>query len=346
MDRKVQPAGVITVFLSLLLPAFLTFFGTCLESARYEGLRLRGELAADAAVQSVFAAYDRPLYERYGLLFFCTAEEGGKELLQLAGACAIRNTQGDGAPHADLLGLKFVEAEVRDLHTAADDGGAGFLQEVCTLMRQSGRMSAAGAAAAQAGFGGAGEERIALVEFCMQQFRSLTDEADTAWQLESCVTGAYSRSACEAGMRERLRAEREALYLPYFRTMAEQEGSKEASDAPAGPAPEEQAREAAGRDVNVLLAGGAVSEHADGSGKRLTYLQFVRRYLYRTEPSLLRQRAIAVIENDLRSVEPGFAFSSCISAASFRFHFRSEPVFWFSLFSRSYEFIIAAEYAY
>ena len=345
MDNDRQPAGVITVFLSLLLPAFLTLFGTCLESARYEGLRLRGELAADAAAQAVFSCYDRPLYERYGLLFFCTAKEDGRELSEIAGAYAVKNTQGTQPGRGELLALKFVGAEVSGLRTAADGGGAGFAREVCTLMRESGRMPAALAAASDAGYGGLGEERIALTEYLMQTFHSLTDEAAGAGQLEACVTGTTGRGACEAAMRQRLYEERKALYLAYFREQAAEPAQEPPSDNEPGEEtsaqplpPETLAGQAAERDVRELFAGGAVAQYADGTGRQLTYLQILRGYLYQTEPALLRQRAMAVIESDLRDAEPGFAFSGCIGGATFCLRFRSEPLMPFSLFSRSYEY--------
>ncbi|MBO4290221.1 MAG: hypothetical protein J5865_09025, partial [Lachnospiraceae bacterium] len=316
--------GVITVFLSLVLPVILTVFATCLESARFEGLRLRGQLAADAAVQSVFAGYDRPLYERYGLLFVCAAEEPLRELEETAKTYAIRNTQSPDGNSGDLLGLKLIFTEASAVRTADQEGGRVFLQAVGAYMQESGRMEAARIAAAEAGAAGFGQTKIALVEYLMREFSALTDEGAAGCQLEHCVTGAVGKTACLLEVQRRIYEARYALYLEYFRARQpealeegrsdprentpdgigqertedpEPEGEEESPPHEGGeaddpepedpgpplPLPEDLAREAAIRDVGELLNGGAVPEQADGSGGRLTYLQYLRQWLYRLD---------------------------------------------------------------
>ena len=363
MDKEQTAGGVITVFLSLVLPVILTVIATCLESARFEGLRLRSRMAADAAVQSVFAGYDRALYERYGLLFVSTAASPQREVEEIAKNYAILNTQAEGS--SGFLSLKLIQTEAEGLHSAAESGGRIFLQAVGTYMQESGRMQAARSAAAEAGAGGFGQTKIALVEYLMRELSALTDEGAAGWQLEHCVTGAEGQSACLSEMEQRLYKVREERYLKHFRALAEDcpdveeadgtdvevpepgEGSAGGTDpAPPPPTPEELAREAAMKDVRNLLNGGAVAEQADGSGRQLTYLQFVRSWLYRMDIGLLQRRAMEAIRDDLRSVEPDFDFSNCICSGTFSFCFRSDPVVPFSVFSRSYEFWYTAAYAY
>ena len=359
--RGRSSSGVITVFLSLVLPVILTVIGTCLESARYEGLRLRSRLAADAAVKSVFANYDRPLFERYGLLFVSTAELPNRELEEIAKSYAIRNTQAESGRNG-LLSLKLIQTEATELHAAAES--RTFLQAVGAYMQESGRMEAARIAAAEAGAGGYGQTKIALVEYLMREFSALTDEGSAGCQLEHCVTGADGQSACRLAMELRLCETREALYLEYFRALQAQEEAQtgtadaqqeeqdgmadsggETDHAPL-PTPEELAGEAAKKDVRELLDGGAVAEEADGSGGRRTYLQFVRRWLYRLDIGVLERRAMEAIRDDLRSVEPAFDFSNCICGGVFSFCFRAEEIVPFSVFLRSYEFSYTARYAY
>ncbi len=349
-------AGVITVFLSLLLPVVLTVFATCLESARYEGLRLRSRLAADVATGSLAANYDRALYERYGLLFICTAGDPQDELEELAKTYAIRNTHAEEGRNG-LLSLKLIRTEASQLHTAAAEGGRVFLQAVGAYMQDSGRMEAARAAAAEAGAVGFGQTKIALVEYLMREFSALTDEGASGCQLEHCATGADGRSACLQEAERRLFTAREELYRPYFQAQqvsieggdpngpSESTGG-EADLGPPQPSPEELAREAALRDVRDLLNGKAAAEFADGSGRQLTYLQFVRGWLYRLDLGLLQRRAMEAIRDDLRSVEPAFDFSNCICGGTMSFWFRSDRIVPFSLFSRSYEFRYTERYAY
>ena len=358
MDENSGARGVITVFLSLVLPVILTVFSTCLESARYEGLRMRSRLAADAAVQSVFAGYDRALYERYGLLFVSTAAAPQQEIETLAGAYAIRNTQAEEGS-GGLLGLKLIGAEADRLHTAEEAGGRIFLQAVGAYMQESGRMQAARLAAAEAGAGGFGQTKIALVEYMMRELSALTDESAAGCQLEHCVTGEEGRNACRRAVEQKLCAAREEIYLPYFRALlAEQEAERLEEAAPEdvsggaedpaepGPTAEELAREAAMKDVRELLSGGAAAEKADGSGRRLTYLQYLRKWLYHLDQGLLQYRAMEAIRDDLRSVEPAFDFSNCVCGGTVTFRFRSGEIFPFSLFSRSYEFLCTSGYAY
>ena len=215
-EKDRTAGGVITVFLSLILPVVLTVFATCLESARFEGLRLRGQLAADAAVQSVFAGYDRPLYERYGLLFVCTADPPQRELEEIAKTYGIRNTQAEEGRNG-LLSLKLIETEASALRGAETEGGRVFLQAVGAYMQESGRMEAARIAAAEAGAGGYGQTKIALVEYLMREFSALTDEGAAGCQLEYCAAGTAGRAACLQEVQRRIYEDRYARYLEYFR---------------------------------------------------------------------------------------------------------------------------------
>lgn len=388
-EKDRTAGGVITVFLSLILPVVLTVFATCLESARFEGLRLRGQLAADAAVQSVFAGYDRPLYERYGLLFVCTADPPQRELEEIAKTYGIRNTQAEEGRNG-LLSLKLIETEASALRGAETEGGRVFLQAVGAYMQESGRMEAARIAAAEAGAGGYGQTKIALVEYLMREFSALTDEGAAGCQLEYCAAGTAGRAASLQEVQRRIYEDRYARYLEYFRERQrpdpgegqrepEEEGpdhgeemggsaegpghgdgenssaegpgnagpsSGETEPPPPAPLPEDLAREAAIRDVGELLNGGAAAEHADGSGRQLTYLQYLRLWLYHLDAGVLQRRAMEAIRDDLRSVEPAFDFSNCVCGGTVSFCFRSEAVMPFSVFSRSREFRFTSSFTY
>lgn len=62
--------GSISVFLSLILIPVMILIMTLLESVRYRGLALIIDQAGRAASDSVFAGYDRILFDKYGLLFY------------------------------------------------------------------------------------------------------------------------------------------------------------------------------------------------------------------------------------------------------------------------------------
>ena len=65
MERK----GSITVFFSLSLTIVITLICTTIETVRLNGLQQQLDMAADSALDSMFASYDRQLLEQYGLLF-------------------------------------------------------------------------------------------------------------------------------------------------------------------------------------------------------------------------------------------------------------------------------------
>lgn len=60
--------GSITVFLSLSLTIMIALICTTIENVRMNGLSTYLDMAADSALDSLFALYDRQLMEKYGLL--------------------------------------------------------------------------------------------------------------------------------------------------------------------------------------------------------------------------------------------------------------------------------------
>ena len=59
--------GSLNVFFALLLTTILAVIGTSLESARYAAISYMAAQAEQSALESVFAGYYRPLWERYHL---------------------------------------------------------------------------------------------------------------------------------------------------------------------------------------------------------------------------------------------------------------------------------------
>lgn len=81
--RKLK--GEITVFLSLMLVVLISILFTVIEAARTNAVQFQTECAADMAVQSVLAEYNRELLEQYDLFFIDIGygtEEAGYILLE------------------------------------------------------------------------------------------------------------------------------------------------------------------------------------------------------------------------------------------------------------------------
>ena len=62
--------GVITVYLSMIFLLVTALVFTAAESSRVQASRMLMETAADSAMESFFAGYQRELYDAYDLFFF------------------------------------------------------------------------------------------------------------------------------------------------------------------------------------------------------------------------------------------------------------------------------------
>lgn len=61
--------GSVTIFLSLLMAVFLMFIQVAFSSLRIEGGRIQAEAGVEEGLYSVFAGYDRELFEKYHVFF-------------------------------------------------------------------------------------------------------------------------------------------------------------------------------------------------------------------------------------------------------------------------------------
>ena len=120
--------GAITVFLAMSLPIILILMFTLIESARSAGIRAVTKASGNAAINSLFGAYNRTLFDEYGLLFLDGGYGGGLVNFDLIEEefteCFNRNEIGGNL----LLGGSFfpvsvTEAHVTDVVTATDYNG-------------------------------------------------------------------------------------------------------------------------------------------------------------------------------------------------------------------------------
>lgn len=134
---RTKASGEITVFLSLILVMMMSLCFTLLESARSEGLKLRVQLAANAGIESVFAGYDRFVWDEYGLLFFANRDGEAKELSEIALSYAQENSG------TDWLSFSANSVDVKNYVTAVDDDGEVFIKAVSDYMTSCGLIEAA-----------------------------------------------------------------------------------------------------------------------------------------------------------------------------------------------------------
>lgn len=72
--------GSVTVYMTWMLAVLLSLFVTVIEGARQRAISIQAETAVDLAVYSVFAEYNRALFDAYDLLFIDTSY-GEKQVL-------------------------------------------------------------------------------------------------------------------------------------------------------------------------------------------------------------------------------------------------------------------------
>ena len=119
--------GNITVFLAMTLPLVLALLFSLIETARIAGVRPAAKAAGDAAVNSLFAAFNRTVFDEYGLLFFDGGYGNG--LVQFDGVEAeFEDCFYDNKVSGSLLGGSFFPMEIDEAHvtnivTATDYNG-------------------------------------------------------------------------------------------------------------------------------------------------------------------------------------------------------------------------------
>lgn len=125
--------GSVTIFLSLLLPVLIIFVFTLIETSRIEGLRYMARSAGDAAIDSLFAAYNRNLFDTYGLLFF----DGGysrslpnyeKMETEFSDNLWANLSNGSYFNGGSLFPTDVGKAKVADMVTATDYNGEIFIR--------------------------------------------------------------------------------------------------------------------------------------------------------------------------------------------------------------------------
>ena len=120
--------GSITVFLALILPLVLILLFTLIESARVSGLRSVVKDSGDAALNSVFGAYNRTLFDEYGLLFFDGGYGSGLidyEAIEEEFSDYFTSNKNNGSLFfgGSFLPAALIDAEITDVVTATDYNG-------------------------------------------------------------------------------------------------------------------------------------------------------------------------------------------------------------------------------
>ena len=124
MIQHEKKAGI-TIFLTMLLALCASVLFALLEVTRVKGLKTQAEMVGDMTIESMFAEYQKSIYEDYGILLLDESYATGnfsKENLELEYAKLCRN---NGLTN-DMYRLDLTGCEVTGCQYATDYKGAPF----------------------------------------------------------------------------------------------------------------------------------------------------------------------------------------------------------------------------
>ncbi len=133
--------GYVTVFFSITMALMLSLIIVMLYATRENALRMKSKEAVNIAAKSVFAEYDRELFERYGLLLVDPGYGYGMQSLLLCEEhfvrCVNRNFDEENFKilgGKDLLKLACIGADTTGIRFATDNCGAVLRRQAVKYM--------------------------------------------------------------------------------------------------------------------------------------------------------------------------------------------------------------------
>jgi len=112
-----------------LLISIVSLLTVILESARTAGIRYRLELAANSSMESVFAGYQKELFDRYHLLFLWKTPKNVKEEMQDYLSYYFEPSKGTIRSGGNFFSIHLETIDILEVMTATDKGGCVFEQE-------------------------------------------------------------------------------------------------------------------------------------------------------------------------------------------------------------------------
>ncbi len=198
--------GSITLYLCLVLSILLSLIFAGLMSARLAAGRVVLASGLEQGLYSLFAGYDRELFDSYGLLFldggFGNEDlQLGQLLQEVEEAAEYVICPGEGPfRQPDLLGMALENGELTGYTLATDNGGAAFRRQVCEVIRAE--LGAAGVEALAEML----KERLGIVQEQEKQTAEI-DEEGVQREYEALLQEANGQRA-EQKTEEQAKAER------------------------------------------------------------------------------------------------------------------------------------------
>lgn len=127
MQKQYSKKASITVFLTMLILLSASFFFALLETARIRGLGTKADIVSDAALESVFAEYQKEVYENYGLLMLdCAYGNGNFAIENVERHLQEKNLNNLKQSDKELYGMYLTDCKISRYQLLTDDGGNVF----------------------------------------------------------------------------------------------------------------------------------------------------------------------------------------------------------------------------
>lgn len=134
--------GVMTVYFSVVFLLLLSFLLSMLETARVYGLKLRLQLAVEGGMDSLFSFYQKPLFERYGLLLLDESfgeetvyEDVLPEMLETFMTYDLEQNTGMLLQTPQYYNMEITKVSVKECYRAMDGEGILFARSVLDFMK-------------------------------------------------------------------------------------------------------------------------------------------------------------------------------------------------------------------
>lgn len=124
-DLKKKVKGELTAFLSLVFLLLLSLVGSVLESASIQVMKNERRADASRAMESIFAEYQRELFDEYGIL----AIEGSYESGEFSESGILNRLSYYGAENLDM--------EISQVRYLTDLSGKGFFEQAVELEKEN-----------------------------------------------------------------------------------------------------------------------------------------------------------------------------------------------------------------
>ena len=134
--------GYVTVFYTIAIALILSLLTVMFEGIKDNAARMKAVCALDTAMTSIFAEYNKALWDRYGLIFVDSGYMSKTSSMGLSEE-HLRNFLNENFDECrlgisggkDLLKLQCTEAEATAVCLASDDNGAAIKRQAVNLMK-------------------------------------------------------------------------------------------------------------------------------------------------------------------------------------------------------------------